>query len=127
MYICLKHERSIIIIVIVIIIIIIIIIIGITFIIIENMQHCALVWRKGDFKQNSVSPVRKRIQSVERYAVIWTTSRVNSCVSPVQSSAVFSFYLGLLNIDYFGFESIFQTCMFRRYMCFSCGLRSAHP
>ena len=56
MYICLKHERSIIIIVIV--IIIIIIIIGITFIIIENMQHCALVWRKGDFKQNSVSPVR---------------------------------------------------------------------
>ena len=42
MYICLKHERSIIIIVIV-IIIIIIIIIGITFIIIENMQHCALV------------------------------------------------------------------------------------
>ena len=48
MYICLKHKRSIIII-----------------IIIENMQHCALVWRKGDFKQNSVSPIRKRIQSVE--------------------------------------------------------------
>ena len=123
MYICLKHKRSVIIIVIVIIIIIIItIIIIIIIIIIENMQHCALVWRKGDFKQNSVSPVRKRIHSVERYAVIWTTSRVNSCVSPVQSSAVFFFYLGLLNqnIDYF-------TCMFRRYMCFTFGLRSAHP
>ena len=58
MYICLKHKRSVIIIVIVIIIIIITIIIIIIIIIIENMQHCALVWRKGDFKQNSVSPVR---------------------------------------------------------------------